>query len=90
MVFRVCRLSEWCTPRPPRPRPRCPQDLETKINDYASTMETLAGEIETVKAELVDLTMGLQQVRPAESRTPPTWSLLREAVSSRNEASHIE
>merc|ERR550514_1564315 len=46
-------------------------DLETKINDYASTMETLAGEIETVKAELVDLTMGLQQAnvnRVAESK----------------------
>merc|ERR1719487_829548 len=36
-------------------------DLETKINDYASTMETLAGEIEVVKAEIVDLTTGLQQ-----------------------------
>merc|ERR1719271_2411203 len=46
-------------------------DLETKINDYASTMETLAGEIETVKAELVDLTTGLQQAnvnRVAESK----------------------
>ena len=47
---------------PVRHPPAPPQDLETKINDFASEMDTLTGEIATVKAELVDLTTGLQQV----------------------------